>query len=86
MNIGIIGAGQIGATLTAQYRNAGHTVRITNASGIKKLKSLETATGATAVPLPEIVQDIDILVIAVPFCAVPALSQEIADKIDKGQS
>ena len=49
MKIGIIGAGEIGGTLIRQYSRAGHSVKMTNASGTEKLKSLALETGASAV-------------------------------------
>ena len=77
MKIGIIGAGQIGGTLVRQYTKAGHQVKVTNASGIEKLKSLATETGATAVALGEVVTDVDVVVISIPQNAVPNLSKDL---------
>ena len=51
MKIGIIGAGEIGGTLIRQYSRAGHSVKMANASGTEKLKSLALETGASAVTL-----------------------------------
>ncbi|VXD11266.1 NAD(P)-binding domain-containing protein [Marinoscillum sp. 108] len=48
LNIGVIGAGQIGGTLIKQYTKAGHAVKMTNASGLDKLKHLACETGAHA--------------------------------------
>jgi len=79
--IGIIGAGQIGATLIRQYTNAGHDVKMTNASGVEKLKSLELETGAKAVSLSEVVKDIDVLIISIPFKEIPTLANSIGQEI-----
>ena len=81
MKIGIIGAGQIGATLIKQYRNAGYEVRMTNASGIEKLKGLESETGAKAVLLSEVVRDVDVLVISIPFFEIPKLAKTLGQGI-----
>jgi predicted dinucleotide-binding enzyme len=85
MRIGIAGTGQIGATLVKQYRRAGHDVKMTNASGLEKLSAIEYTTGARAVSLDVLVEEIDVLVIAIPFHAVPelarAVSQRIADNV-----
>ena len=81
MKIGIIGSGQIGSALIKHYTNAGHEVKMTNASGIEKLKTLESKTGAKAVSLSEIVKDIDVLVISIPFVEIPKLAKEIKYKI-----
>ncbi|MBO9573785.1 MAG: NAD(P)-binding domain-containing protein [Chitinophagaceae bacterium] len=84
MKIGIIGAGQIGGTLIRQYSKAGHTIKMTNSSGIEKLKKLEEETGAKAVSLTEVVKDIDVLVISIPFIAIPELSKSLAHNISSG--
>jgi predicted dinucleotide-binding enzyme len=81
MKIGIIGAGQIGSALIKQYRNAGYEVRMTNASGIEKLKGLESETGAKAVLLNEVVKDIDVLVISIPFFEIPKLAKALGQSI-----
>jgi predicted dinucleotide-binding enzyme len=81
MKIGIIGAGQIGATLTRQYSKSGHEVKVTNASGIQKLKKLEDETGAKAVSLAEVVNNIDVLVISIPMIKVASLSKSVGQSI-----
>lgn len=81
MKIGIIGAGQIGATLIKQYTKAGHEVKMANASGIEKLKGLEGETGAKAVLLNEIARDVDVLVISIPFIEIPNLAKAIKQNI-----
>jgi predicted dinucleotide-binding enzyme len=81
MKIGIIGAGQIGATLIRQYRSAGHTVKMANASGLEKLKNLSEETGAKAVALTDVVTDIDVLVISIPLMEIPNLSKSIGQQI-----
>ena len=81
MKIGIIGAGQIGAALIRQYSKAGYEVKMTNASGIKKLKMLEDETGAKAVSLTEVVNDVDVLVVSIPLLEIPKLSKSIGQII-----
>lgn len=81
MKIGIIGAGQIGATLIRQYKKAGHEVKMTNGSGIEKLKPLESETGAKAVTLSEVINDIEMLVISIPLKQIPALAQTIGQNL-----
>jgi predicted dinucleotide-binding enzyme len=77
LNIGIIGAGQIGATLIRQYSKAGHHVKMTNSSGIEKLRSLASETGASAVTLTNIATDVEIVVIAIPLIEVLKLPKEL---------
>jgi predicted dinucleotide-binding enzyme len=81
MKIGIIGAGQIGATLIRQYTKAGHEVKMSNASGIEKLKKIEDETGAKAVSLTEVVNDIDVLVVSIPLMQIPVLSKLLGQSI-----
>lgn len=81
MKIGIIGAGQIGAALIRQYTKAGHEVKMTNASGIEKLRTLEKETGAKAVTLGEVVKDVQVLVISIPFIEIPGLAKSLGQSI-----
>jgi len=81
MKIGVIGAGQIGSTLVRQYTKAGHEVKISNASGIEKLKTLEIETGAKAVVISEATKDVEVLVISIPFSEIPGLGKSIGKSI-----
>lgn len=81
MNIGVIGAGQIGAELIRQYSKAGHNIKMANASDAGKLKALEAETGAKAVDLHTVVDDIDVLVISIPLIAIPVLAKAIGISI-----
>lgn len=81
MNIGIIGAGQIGGTLVRQYSKAGHFVKVTNSSGPDKLKSLASETGALPVTLSDVVSDVDVIVIAIPLIAIPKLPQDLMNNV-----
>ncbi|MBI1939241.1 MAG: NAD(P)-binding domain-containing protein [Ignavibacteriales bacterium] len=81
MKIGIIGAGQIGSALIRLYRKAGHSVKMTNASKVEKLEALESETGAKAVPLNEVVKDVDVLVISVPLIEIPKLAKSLGESI-----
>ena len=77
MKIGIIGAGQIGATLVRQYSKAGHRVKMTNSSGIEKLSGLALETGASAVILSDLVIDVEVVVIAIPLIAILKLPKQL---------
>jgi 8-hydroxy-5-deazaflavin:NADPH oxidoreductase len=77
MKIGIIGAGEIGATLVRQYTKAGHQVKVTNATGPEKLKALVVETGASAVMLKDVVKDVDVIVLSIPFIGVTALPKDL---------
>lgn len=81
LNIGVIGAGQMGASLIRQYAKAGHTVRFATSGGPTKHKALAEETGAVAVTVPELIVDADVLIISIPFIEIPALAKTIAGKI-----
>ena len=78
MKIGIIGVGEIGGTLVRQYSRAGHIVKMTNSSGAGKLKSLALETGASAVNMPDVVRDVDVIVISIPSFAIPEVAKAIS--------
>ena len=59
MKIGIIGAGQIGGTLTRRLTALGHEVVVANSRGPETLSDLAAETGATPVSVPEAVRGVD---------------------------
>lgn len=73
MNIGIIGAGQIGGTLTRRLTALGHKVRVANSRDPETLSDLAAQTGATPVTVPEAVRDVDLFVVTIPEKNVPGL-------------
>lgn len=81
MKIGIIGVGQIGATLIRQYSKAGHDIKMANAGSLEKLKELAEETGAKAVTLTEAVMDIDVLIVSIPLIETPKLSKSLGQNI-----
>lgn len=81
MKIGIIGAGQVGGTLIRQYAAAGHRVKMANASGPNKLKSLALETGASAVTLADVVTEVDVIVISIPLIGILKLPKGLFKNI-----
>jgi 8-hydroxy-5-deazaflavin:NADPH oxidoreductase len=73
MKIGIIGAGQIGGTLTRRLTALGHEVSVANSRGPETLADLAAETGATAVPVPVAVRGVDLVVVTIPQKNVPNL-------------
>jgi predicted dinucleotide-binding enzyme len=82
MNIGIIGVGEIGGTLARHYTKAGHGVKIANATGIEKLKSIAKETGAFPVELANVVTDVDVIVISIPYFAVGTLPSGMFNNVN----
>jgi len=73
MKIGIIGAGQIGGTLTRRFTALGHEVLVANSRGPETLSDLAAETGATAVSVPEAVRGVDLIVVTIPEKNIPSL-------------
>ena len=77
MDIGIIGAGNIGGTLARHLVPLGHRVSIANSRGPASLESLAAEIGATAATAAEAAGAQDMVIIAVPEKAVPALPRDV---------
>lgn len=66
MNIGIIGAGNIGGNLTRRFTQLGHHVFVANSRGPKTLTDLASETGATPVTVEEAAQRGDVVIVTIP--------------------
>jgi hypothetical protein len=66
MKIGIIGAGNIGGTLTRRFRAAGHDVAVANSRGPQTLEDLAAETGASAVTVHEAARGKDVVIVTIP--------------------
>ena len=73
MKIGIIGAGQIGGTLTRRLTALGHKVFVANSRGPETLSELAVETGATAVSVPEAARGVELIVVTIPEKNIPNL-------------
>jgi predicted dinucleotide-binding enzyme len=73
MRIGIIGAGNMGATLAAQLTRIGHQVTIANSRGPQTLTEVAARTGATAVRITEAASNADVVIVAIPEKNIPDL-------------
>ena len=74
MRIGVIGAGNIGGTLTQRLTELGHDVAVANSRGPETLTELASRTGATPAQVGDAVRQAELVVVAVPLRAVPELS------------
>jgi predicted dinucleotide-binding enzyme len=83
MKIGIIGAGQIGGTLTRRLTALGHKVVVANSRGPETLKDLAKETGATAVSVHEAVHGVDLVVVTIPEKNIPSLPAGLFAETDK---
>lgn len=84
MRIGIIGAGQIGGTLTRRLRELGHDVNVANSRSPETLSDLANDTGATAVWAKDAATDADLVIVSIPQKNVPNLAQGIVDARQPG--
>jgi 8-hydroxy-5-deazaflavin:NADPH oxidoreductase len=73
MRIGIIGAGNMGATLAARLTRLGHQVAITNSRGPRTLTGVAAQTGATPVPLTDVTSKADVVIVTIPEKNIPEL-------------
>ena len=79
MKIGIIGAGNIGATLTRRLTALGHEVAVANSRGPETLADLAAETGATAVDVHEAANGAELVIVTIPVKAIPALPSGVLD-------
>jgi predicted dinucleotide-binding enzyme len=73
MKIGIIGAGNIGGTLTRRLCALGHDVAVANSRGPKSLARLAEETGATPVSVRDAVRGRDLVIVTIPERNIPDL-------------
>ena len=73
MNIGIIGAGHIGGTLTRRFTALGHKVFVANSRGPETLAALAQETGATPVTLTKAARSGDVVIVTIPEKNIPEL-------------
>jgi 8-hydroxy-5-deazaflavin:NADPH oxidoreductase len=73
MNIGIIGAGQIGGTLARKLGALGHRVKLANSRGPASLGALAAETGARAATVEDAVRDVALVIVTIPQKNVPQL-------------
>jgi len=73
MNIGIIGAGNMGGILACHLTGLGHEVLIANSRGPQSLTALAAEIGATPVSVMEAAKSREIVIIAIPTKAVAGL-------------
>jgi hypothetical protein len=77
MKIGIIGAGQIGGTLTRRLTALGHEVFVSNSRGPQTLAELARETGAKAVSPKEAARSGEVIIITIPEGHVPDLAKDL---------
>ena len=77
MKIGIIGAGQIGSTLTRRLTALGHDVFVSNSRGPQTLADLARETGAKAVSPQAAARSGEVVIVTIPEAHVPDLPKDL---------
>jgi hypothetical protein len=77
MKIGIIGAGQIGGTLTRRLTKLGHEVFVANSRGPASLADLARETGAKPVSVREAAGAGEVVVVTIPEAKIPDLPRDL---------
>ncbi|MCW8219387.1 NADPH-dependent F420 reductase [Streptomyces griseolus] len=77
MKIGIIGAGNIGGTLTRRLTALGHEVAVANSRGPETLAALASEAGARAVTVSEAPRGADLVVVTIPENRIPDLPPDL---------
>lgn len=77
MNIGIIGTGAVGSPLARNLAAAGHNVKVTNTRPFAELTEKAQSLGASPATLQDVVKDVDIVFISVPFAAIAKFPQDL---------
>src|ERR1700754_1972753 len=77
MNIGIIGAGEMGHCLASKFIKLGHTVSIANSRGPASLKQIAEKSGAKAASVEEVTKNKKVIVVSIPQKSIPDLPKSI---------
>ena len=77
MRIGIIGAGQIGGTLTRLLTRLGHEVFVANSRGPASLADLARETGAKPVVITEAARTGEVVVVTIPEAKIRDLPRDL---------
>jgi 8-hydroxy-5-deazaflavin:NADPH oxidoreductase len=81
MKIGIIGAGQIGGTLTRRLSKLGHEVSVANSRGPESLANLARETGAKAVSARQAARSGDVVIVTIPQGKIPELPKDLFEGV-----
>ncbi len=77
MKIGIIGAGEIGGTLTLRFAALGHDVSVANSRGPETLADLVRETGAKAVTARDAARAGKLVIVTIPEGKIPNLPEDL---------
>jgi predicted dinucleotide-binding enzyme len=75
MRFGFIGAGPMALNIAKKLAKNGHDIKIADARGIERLEGKELA--GKPVSVEEVITDIDVLIVSIPFNALPSIRSVI---------
>jgi len=78
VKIGIIGAGNIGATLARKLATCGHEVKLANSKDPSSIQNLANEIGVNAVTKEDAVSGVDVVILSIPFAKYPELKQTLS--------
>jgi predicted dinucleotide-binding enzyme len=81
MNIGIIGAGNIGGTLTRRLSALGHQVFVANSRGPESLAGLAKETGAKPVTTEQAARSGEIVIVTIPEAKIRDLPRNLFEGV-----
>jgi len=82
LKIGVIGSGRIGSTLGGLWAKAGHEVMFSDRDAEQAKRAADGAGGrARTGSVSEAVAFADVVLIAVPYGALPAVAKEVGDSL-----
>jgi 8-hydroxy-5-deazaflavin:NADPH oxidoreductase len=81
MKIGIIGAGNIGGTLTHRLTTLGHEVSVANSRGPASLGALARETGAKPVTVEEAARAGEVVIVTIPMKSILKLPTNLFDGV-----
>ncbi|WCK69071.1 NADPH-dependent F420 reductase [Agrobacterium tumefaciens] len=74
MKIGIIGAGNIGATIAKKLAGAGHTVKLAGSKGPEDIREKAEEIGTIPVAAEDAVEDVEAIILSIPFAQIPNIA------------
>ena len=77
MKIGIVGAGNIGGTLTRRFQALGHDVFVANSRGPDSLRDLAAETGAKPVTVHEAARSGKVVIVTIQEKNIPQLPSDL---------
>lgn len=81
MRIGIVGTGNIGASLARKLSASGHEVLVANSRGVDGVRQFADEIGAEAVDVRGAVDGADVIILSIPLPAVQTLPADLFSSV-----